>query len=98
MTIIYPKIKLNHGEKMKAVLASCSASISELKKNPSALIDQAEGEPIAILNHNRPTAYLVPAETYERLMEKLEDYQLGLIVKERQNERISAIEVNIDEL
>ena len=98
MTIIYLKIKLNYGANMKAVLANCSASISELKKNPSALIDQAEGEPIAILNHNRLTAYLVPAETYEQLMEKLEDYQLGLIVKERQNEKISAIEVNIDEL
>ncbi len=83
---------------MKAVLANCSASISELKKNPSALIDQADGETIAILNHNRPTAYLVPAETYELLMEKIEDYQLGLIVKERQNEKFSAIEVNIDEL
>jgi len=83
---------------MKVVLASCSASVSELKKNPSALIDQAEGEPIAILNHNKPTAYLVPAETYEQLMEKLEDYRLGLMVKERQNEKISAIEVNIDEL
>jgi len=98
MTTIYPEIKLNYGANMKAVLANCSASISELKKNPSALIDLAEGEPIAILNHNRPTAYLVPAETYEQLMEKLEDYQLGLIVKERQNEKISAIEVNIDEL
>ncbi len=83
---------------MKTLLANCSASISELKKNPSALIDQAEGEPIAILNHNRPTAYLIPAETYEQLMEKLEDYQLGVIVRERQNEKISAIEVNIDEL
>ena len=83
---------------MKAVLANCSASISELKKNPTALIDQAEGEPIAILNHNRPTAYLIPAETYEQLMEKIEDYHLGLIVKERQNEKISAIEVNMDEL
>jgi len=83
---------------MKTLLANCSASISELKKNPSALIAQAEGEPIAILNHNRPTAYLIPAETYEQLMEKLEDYQLGVIVRERQNEKISAIEVNIDEL
>ncbi|HOE19242.1 MAG TPA: type II toxin-antitoxin system Phd/YefM family antitoxin [Smithellaceae bacterium] len=83
---------------MKTVLASCSASVSELKKNPSALIDQAEGEPIAILNHNKPTAYLVPAETYEQLMEKLEDYNLGLMVKERQSEKNSAIEVNIDEL
>ncbi len=84
--------------KMKAILANCSASISELKRNPSALIDQSDGEPIAILNHNKPTAYLIPAETYEELLESIEDYQLGIIVKERQNEKISAIEVDIDEL
>ena len=83
---------------MKSVLANCSASITELKRNPSALIDQAEGEPIAILNHNQPTAYLVPAATYEKLMERLEDYQLGLIVKDRQNEKIKAVEVDIDEI
>ena len=83
---------------MESVLASCSASISELKKNPSALIDQSDGQPIAILNHNRTTAYLIPAETYEQLMEKLEDYQLGLLVRERQHEKISAVEVSLDEL
>ncbi len=83
---------------MKSVLANCSASISELKKNPSALIDESEGEPIAILNHNRPTAYLIPAATYEALMERLEDYQLGLLVNERQNEKIEAVEIDNDEL
>jgi antitoxin StbD len=83
---------------MKTVLANYSASISELKKNPSALIDEAEGEPIAILNHNRPTAYLIPAETYEAIMERLEDYQLGLLVNERQNEKIEAVKIDIDEL
>jgi len=83
---------------MESVLASCSASISELKKNPSALIERADGEPIAILNHNRPTAYLIPAETYEALLEKIEDYQLGVIIKERQHEKISAVEVTLDEL
>jgi len=83
---------------MKAILAKCSASISELKRNPSALIEKSEGEPIAILNHNSPTAYLIPAETYEELIERLEDYQLGLIVRERQSEKIKAIEVTLDEL
>jgi len=83
---------------MESVLASCSASISELKKNPSALIARSDGEPIAILNHNKPTAYLIPAETYEALLEKVEDYQLGVIIKERQNEKISAVEVTLDEL
>lgn len=83
---------------MKSVLASRSASITELKKNPSALIEESEGEPIAILNHNSPTAYLIPADTYEMIMERLEDYQLGVIVQERQDEKIDAVEVDIDEL
>lgn len=83
---------------MESVLAGCSASISELKKNPSALIEQSGGEPIAILNHNRPTAYLVPAETYEALLEKIEDFQLGVLVRGRQHEKISAVEVSLDEL
>ena len=83
---------------MESVLAECSASISELKKNPSALIEQSDGEPIAILNHNRPTAYLIPAETYEAILEKIEDYQLGMIVKERQNEKNSAVEISLNEL
>ncbi len=83
---------------MKSVLANCSASISELKRNPSALIEQSDGEPIAILNHNKPTAYLIPAKTYEELLDSIEDYQLGILVRERQHEKISAIVVDIDEL
>ncbi len=83
---------------MKAILADLSASISELKKNPSALIQQAEGSPITILNHNKPTAYLVPAETYETLVELIEDYELGEVVKQRRKERSKAVEVSFDEL
>ena len=83
---------------MESVLANRSASISELKKNPSALIEQSGGEPIAILNHNKPTAYLIPANTYETLLEKIEDHQLGEIIKERQNEKKSAVEVSLDKL
>ncbi len=83
---------------MKQVLSSCSASISELKKNPTALLKEAEGSPIAILNHNVPTAYLIPAETYEWLMEKLEDAELAQIVADRMHEKDKAIEVDLDEL
>ncbi len=83
---------------MKQILSSCSASISELKKNPTALLNEAEGSPIAILNHNVPAAYLIPAETYEWLMDKLEDSELAQIVTDRANEKGKAIEVDIDEL
>jgi antitoxin StbD len=83
---------------MQPILASFFASISELKKNPIALLNQANGEVVAILNHNHPMAYLVPAEKYEQLMERLEDYELGEIVTVRQSEKAHAIEVELDDL
>ena len=53
--------------------ADLSVSISELKRNPQAIIDDAGGKAIALLNHNKPTAYIVPADTYERLIGVAED-------------------------
>jgi antitoxin StbD len=69
-----------------------------LKRNPSRLLDEAEGEAIAILNHNKPTAYLVPAERYEEMMEALDDLRLAEIVQERVGEKGAAKEVSPDEL
>jgi antitoxin StbD len=51
---------------------------------------------VAILNHNKPSAYLVPAEAFEALMEKLEDYELARIVEERKDE--PTVKVSLDEL
>ena len=83
---------------MKQVLSSCSASISELKKNPTALLNEAQGSPVVILNHNVPAAYLIPAETYEWLMDKLEDAELAQIIIDRAHEKKNAIDVDIDDL
>lgn len=83
---------------MRQVLADCSASISELKKNPTALLNEADGSAIAILNHNKPAAYLVPAETYEWMMNVLDDYELGKVVDERRADLSQAIEVSLDDL
>lgn len=83
---------------MRQILADCSASISELKKSPTALLNGSEGSPIAILNHKKPTAYLIPASTYEWMMELIDDYQLGQQVEERMQYKDQAVEVNIDEL
>lgn len=83
---------------MRQVLADCSASISELKKNPTALLNEADGSAIAILNHNKPAAYLVPAETYELLMDMLDDYELAKLVDSRRGDLSQAVDVNIDDL
>ncbi len=83
---------------MHQVLADLSVSISELKKNPSALLSQASGSPIAVLNHNKPAAYLIPAETYEAMMEMLEDYELAKLVEERRGDKHQAVTVTLDDL
>ncbi len=78
--------------------SSLSVSISQLKRNPQAIIDEAQGETIALLNRNKPTAYIIPAETYEMLMEMAEDIELAGIVEQRKGEKADAIEVSLDEL
>ncbi len=78
------------------VLADVTTSISELKKNPMAVVEQGEGFPVAVLNRNQPAFYCVPAEAYEALMDKLEDVELAAIVEARIDQE--EIEVDINEL
>ena len=58
---------------MEQILASRSVSITELKRSPSAVLEQAGSEPVAVLNHNRPAAYLLPPHVYEAMLERLKD-------------------------
>jgi len=78
------------------VLADISAGISELKKNPMAVVEQGDGGPVAILNRNQPVFYAVPAQAYELLMDKLEDLELAVLVESRKDQ--AEIEVDINEL
>lgn len=38
----------------ETVLAKHTSSISEFKKNPSAAMSESNGEPVAVLSHNKP--------------------------------------------
>ena len=79
-----------------ALLAGSGVSISDLKKNPSAVIAAADGFPVAILNRNTPAAYLVPAAAWEELMDRLDDFELAAIVRARLGQE--EIPVSIDDL
>lgn len=78
------------------ILAETTASVSELKKNPMGTVAAGEGFPVAILNHNEPAFYCIPAKAYEALMDKLEDIELNAIADARKDQ--AEIEVNLDEL
>jgi antitoxin StbD len=77
------------------ILADVSAGISELKKNPMAVVAQGDGAPVAILNRNEPVFYAIPAKAFEALMDKLEDVELAAIVEARKDQ--PEIEINIDD-
>jgi antitoxin StbD len=83
---------------MQQILASFSVSVSELKEDPATLINEAGEDTIVILDNNLPTAYLISANKYEILMNRLEDYELGKIIEDRQSEKYLAIEVMLDDL
>ena len=81
---------------IEQLLAASGVSISELKKNPTAVIEAAGGFPVAVLNRNTPAAYLVPAKAWEELMDRLEDIELAEIVRQRAGEQ--RIKVRLDDL
>ena len=78
------------------ILTETAASISELKANPMKVASSAYGDPVAILNRNEPAFYCVPAEIYEKMMDRLEDLELLQLVSERQGEE--SVSVNLDDL
>jgi antitoxin StbD len=63
--------------------ANVTVSVTELKRHNDDILKKADDGPVAVLNHNRPEAYLVPAAHYERLLNYLADLEDALIVKER---------------
>ena len=81
---------------MDTIYSNMTVSVTELKRDFANIIKQADDRPIAILNHNRPEAYLLPAAHYERLMARLEDLEDAKLVQERLNGPF--VEVSLDEL
>lgn len=81
---------------MQRVEAEMVVSVSDLKKNPTAIVEGADGHAVAVLNHNRVMAYMVPASTYEAMMDALDDQALVEIARQRAGER--GIPVSLDDL
>ena len=81
---------------MDTVLSHLAVSVTELKRNYAGILKQADDGPVAVLNHNRPEAYLLPAGHYEQLMAHLEDLEDAKLVNERGEGPF--VEVTLDDL
>ncbi|AOJ19957.1 TPA: plasmid stabilization protein [Burkholderia cenocepacia] len=78
------------------ILASVTASISELKRNPMGTVAAGEGFPVAILYHNEPAFYCIPAKTWEAMVERLEDTEDNAMADSRAREKV--VKVNLNDL
>ena len=79
---------------MQNILADLAVSVSELKKNPSAVLSGGHGLPVAVLNHNKVMGYMVPAEIFEAMMDRLDDLDLADLIKSRQHEKAVPVDIN----
>jgi antitoxin StbD len=78
------------------IYAENTISITDLRRNPSRILEDAGNLPVAVLNHNKPAAYLLSAKAYEALLDQLDDAELVKIAKQRQGGK--RIKVKIEDL
>ncbi|WP_126977731.1 type II toxin-antitoxin system Phd/YefM family antitoxin [Frigidibacter oleivorans] len=76
--------------------ARVTASVTELKRNPMGTMAAGQGAAVAILNHNAPAFYCVPAAAYEAMLNMIEDAELNAIADARMNS--PEIAVTLDDL
>ncbi|NDY95236.1 type II toxin-antitoxin system Phd/YefM family antitoxin [Wenzhouxiangella limi] len=82
---------------METLKADLSASVTEFKRSPTRLIEQAAGRPLAVLVNNRPAFYALSAEAFERIADILDDRELAETAQQRLRDG-DFVETELDEL
>lgn len=75
-----------------------AVSISDLKNPPSSVLNDANGLPVAVLNHNRVMGYMVPANVYEAMVERLDELEFVQLVKARLDANETPVRVSLNDL
>jgi antitoxin StbD len=80
------------------ILADACVGISELKKNPAAVIAAAREQQVAILNRNKPVAYIISPEVWEYLCDLVDDVKLAEEAEAALAEEGESVVVEFDDL
>ncbi len=86
---------------METIFSDITVSMSEFKRNPSAVLRQAGSRPVAVLNHNKAAFYMIEPAMFAAMLAELAelaDRDLHSKVLSRMGERANAIEVDIDSI
>lgn len=80
---------------MESILADVCVSMSDFKRNPAAVLRDANRRPVAVLNHNRPAFYMVDPEFFKALLDEVADRDLQRTAIARLADLPRAVEVDI---
>jgi antitoxin StbD len=81
----------------KPIHAETTISVTALRRsNPSKILEDAGGHPVAVLNHNKPEAYLLSAKAYEHLLDQIDDIALIKIIEKRRGGK--TVRVRLEDL
>ncbi|MEM5327333.1 type II toxin-antitoxin system prevent-host-death family antitoxin [Paraburkholderia sp. JHI2823] len=83
---------------MENIYSLLTVSISEFKQNPGKVIEEAQGQPVAVLNHNRPAFYTVSPELMAQMAELYDERQLSTLAESRLKSVDRSVKVDLDEL
>ncbi|MBU3547803.1 MULTISPECIES: type II toxin-antitoxin system Phd/YefM family antitoxin [unclassified Polynucleobacter] len=70
-----------------------TVSMAELKRNPKKIIGNADDLPMAILNSNKPKAYLLSAKAYEVILDFIDDASLIKTIKARRGGKTIKVKI-----
>ena len=80
----------------QTIHAKMTVSMTDLRRNPSKIMEIAGDLPVAVLNHNKPEAYLLSAKAYEALLDLIDDLTLVKTIKERKGGK--TVKVKLEQL
>jgi antitoxin StbD len=74
--------------------APTTVSTTDLRR--ASIADLVSDTPVAVLNHNKPTAYLLSADYFEQLLDQVENIELSKIVQKRRGGK--TVKVSLEDL
>lgn len=83
---------------LQPILADVGVSITDLKRNPAAVIAAAQEQQVAILNRNRPVAYVISPEVWDHICDMFDDMKLARELEARLDDVDDAVTVSLDDL
>lgn len=93
-----PKFSPVLGADMENIRGLLTISLSEFKQNPGKVVEEAQGQLVAVLTHNQPAFYMVSPELMARMSELYDERRLSTLVRSRLKSVDRAVKVNLDDL